>query len=276
MRQPVRSDAQMKRRPSFRKTCVGLVSTQPVGHSSRRMTRHAPVVGSAAANSMDVLPAVRPREQQLLAVRRPRHAVDVVADHVVVEGLAAAHVDLDAGLRRDVVHEEIDDRVGLAGLRIGLDVDRAVELGLIHLQEVVGHLASRRSGSRRASRPSGDHHIAVVCASSSPYTQLAVPYLIRSFSLPSVVTGDFVRARGVADEEVAVLVERLQRLVGRLDRGHLPAARRRRRPESRAAAGSRRRGAPRPAVRWSASSRCRSGRSCRPSGTRTPCRRPSR
>jgi hypothetical protein len=37
-------------------------------------------------------------------------------------------------------------------------------------------------------RLSGDHHIAVVWFSSSPYTQLAVPYLTRFSLLPSVVT----------------------------------------------------------------------------------------
>jgi hypothetical protein len=36
-------------------------------------------------------------------------------------------------------------------------------------------------------RPSGDHHIAVRWLSSSPYTQLAVPYLMRPAALPSVV-----------------------------------------------------------------------------------------
>ena len=41
----------MKRRPSLRNTCVGLVSTQPVGHSSRTIVRHAPVSGFAAVNS---------------------------------------------------------------------------------------------------------------------------------------------------------------------------------------------------------------------------------
>ena len=52
---------------------------------------------------------------------------------------------------------------------------------------------------------SGDHHMAVVCESSSPYTQLAVPYLMRSLSLPSVVS-----ARSFAPD--ASLSQRLRSL----------------------------------------------------------------
>ena len=67
--------------------------------------------------------------------------VDVVADDGVVEGFAVPRVDLDRGLGGDVVDEKIGDRVGLAGLGIGLDVGLGIELGLVHLQDVVGDLA---------------------------------------------------------------------------------------------------------------------------------------
>ena len=41
----------MKRLLSLSQGIGGEFSTQPVGHSSRMMTRHLPVAGSAAANS---------------------------------------------------------------------------------------------------------------------------------------------------------------------------------------------------------------------------------
>ena len=57
------------------------------------MTRHLPVSGLAAVELHHVLAAIRAVEQQLASVRRPRDVVDVVADDVVVERLAVAHVD---------------------------------------------------------------------------------------------------------------------------------------------------------------------------------------
>jgi hypothetical protein len=54
-----------------------------------------------------------------------------VPDHVVVERLAIADVELGGLLRSQVVDQQIDDRIGDARLGIGLGVDGALELGLI-------------------------------------------------------------------------------------------------------------------------------------------------
>ena len=89
----------------------------------------------------DVLAAVGAVEQQFPAVGAPVHVIGVVADDVVGERLAVAHVDLCRLLRGDVVDQEIDDRVRRAGLRIGLGVHGALQLGLIELQVVVGNAA---------------------------------------------------------------------------------------------------------------------------------------
>ena len=128
-----------------------MFSTQPVGHSSRTITRHAPVARVGRGELHDVLPAVRAVEQQFLAVRRPGDAVDVVPDDVVVERLAVADVDLDGRLRGDVVDEQIDDRIGLAGLRVGLGVDACCRASSGPSAGSSRAPASRRSGSRRSS-----------------------------------------------------------------------------------------------------------------------------
>ena len=124
-------------------------------------------LGAAGRELEDVLPAVGAVEEKLLAVGRPGDVVDVVADDGVVERLAVAHVDPRRLLRDHVVDEEIDDRIGLARLRIRLDVERVLDLRLVHLQEEVGDrlLVEPVVGELLLS---GDHHIAVRCASSSP------------------------------------------------------------------------------------------------------------
>jgi hypothetical protein len=86
----------------------------------------------------DVLPAVGPVEEQLAAVGRPAHAIRVVADHIVVERLAAANVEPGGPLRRHVVDQQVHHRIGDAGLGIRLGIDGALQLGLIELQVIVG------------------------------------------------------------------------------------------------------------------------------------------
>ena len=123
----------------------------------------------------------------LAAVRRPADVVDVVPDHVVGERLAVADVDLRRLLARHVVDEQVTTGLRRAGLRVRLDVQLAVPAWSGPAAGNSPAPASRRSGRRRASSPSGDHHMAVFWSSSSPYTQLAVPNFMRSAALPSVV-----------------------------------------------------------------------------------------
>ena len=89
----------------------------------------------------NALAAVGPIEQELLSVRRPCDPVHVMTDDVVGERHAGAHIDRRGLLRGEVVHEQIDDRIVDAGLRVRFDVDRALELHLFHRQVVIRHLA---------------------------------------------------------------------------------------------------------------------------------------
>ena len=69
------------------------------GHRVRRRDLH------------DVLAPVRAEKQQLASIRRPRHAVDVVADDRVVERFSPADVHALRLLRRHVVDVQIDERI---------------------------------------------------------------------------------------------------------------------------------------------------------------------
>ena len=89
----------------------------------------------------DLLPAVRAVHRQLGAVGRPADVVDVVADDVVGERLAVAHVDRRGPLRGQVVQQHFRHRIVRAGFRIGLDVDLPGDLRLVHLDVVVLDLA---------------------------------------------------------------------------------------------------------------------------------------
>ena len=126
-------------------------------------------------------------ERQLSSVGRPVDAIHVVADDVVLERLAVAHVDARRLLRVDVVHEQIDDRIRDARLRVRLDVERILDLRQTRSRDRNPGPCSRRSDSTRASCRRATTTSPCAAPSSSPYTQLAVPYLMRLFSLPSVV-----------------------------------------------------------------------------------------
>ena len=90
----------------------GALTTQLGSHSSWMMTRHLPVSGSAATNSMNVLPAIGAVEEQLFAVGRPGHLVDVMADHGVLKRLAVADVDGHCRFGLHVINEKIGDGIG--------------------------------------------------------------------------------------------------------------------------------------------------------------------
>ena len=171
----------------------------------------------------DVLAAVGPVEVQLLAVGRPGHVVDVVADDGVVEGFAVPRFDLDRGLGGDVIDEEIGDRVGLAGLRIGLDVGLGIELGLVHLQDVIGDLALVEPvvGQLLAvRRPPHGVALGQLLAVDPAGRTVLDAVLDAAFS----GDGDLVLAVGVAQPDVAVAIEGLELLVGGDGLGELPAA----------------------------------------------------
>ena len=146
-----------------------------------------PGLGIRRREFEDVLLSIGPVEEQLRPVRRPRDAIDVVADDVVVEGPAVSNVHFCAFLRRDVVHEQVDDGIRRARLRIRLDVVLALNLRLIDLEVVVGYLLFVEPVVGDPAAVGGPPH-------GRPLTELFTvdparrPYLIRSLSLPSVVT----------------------------------------------------------------------------------------
>ena len=171
----------------------------------------------------DVLAAIGAVEQQLAAVGRPRHAVDVVADDGVVERLAVAHVDLRALLRGDVVDPEVDDRVGGAGLRIRLDVVRALNLGLIELQVVVEDLllveavvGDLAAVGRPPDRARLSELLAVHPARRAVLDAVLVVAVGRDGRL--VGAGDF------AHPQVAIAIEGFELAVGRIGRRGLTSA----------------------------------------------------
>ena len=88
----------------------------------------------------DVLPPVGAMEQQF-AIARPRDIIDVVTNYGIIERLPVAHVDAYCFLRRQVVDENVHDGIGRARLGVRLDVRRADDLRLIHLQVKIWHLA---------------------------------------------------------------------------------------------------------------------------------------
>ncbi len=138
-------------------------------------------------------------------------------------GLPSAHVDLRALLRGDVVHEQIDDRIGGAGLRVGLDVVRALDLGLVELQVVVDDLLLVEAVVGDLAAVGRPPH-------GARLRQLLAVHPARGAVLDAVLVvavgrdRRLVRAGGVAHPEVAIAIERLQLAVGRVGRRGLPAA----------------------------------------------------
>ena len=170
-----------------------------------------------------VLAAVRAIEEQLTPVRRPRNAIDVVPDDVVVEGLAAANVDPRALLRGDVVDEEIDDWVGRAGLGVGLDVVGALNLGLIELKVVVDDLFFVEAVVRdlaAVGRPPDGARLAELFAVDPARRTVLDAILVVAVSRDRRLVGPI----GVAHPQIAIAIERFQLAVGGVGRGGLPAA----------------------------------------------------
>jgi len=136
-----------------------------------------------------------------------------VADGGVVERLAVAYIDLHGLLGAHVVDEEIDHGIRLAGFRIRLDVERVLDLRLVHLQVIVRHLLLVESvigDSRAVGRPP---HRGALC-------QLFAVHPARGPVLDAVLFAavggerNGVAAVGRTQPHVAILVERFQRLVG--------------------------------------------------------------
>ena len=220
----------------------------------------------------DVLAAVGAVEQQFPAVGAPVHVIGVVADDVVGERLAVAHVDLCRLLRGDVVDQEIDDRVRRAGLRVGLGVHGALQLGLIELQVVVGNAALVEAIERHLAAvgrpPDGGDLIELFAV--DPARGAVLDALVGA-----AVAGDGGLGLGgeIHQIDVAVLVVVLgpQRAVRRIGGGVLASALRRAlSAPAPAAAGRRRR--PRRAASPAAPRR-RSGSACRRRCTRSSCHR---
>ena len=180
-------------------------------------------LGVGGGELQDVLAAIGPVEEQLAAVGRPRHAVDVVADDGVVERLAAADVNPGALLRGDVVDPEVDDGVGGTGLRVRLDVVRALNLGLIELQVVVENLFLVEAvvGDLPAvGRPPDRARLSELLAVHPARRAVLDPVLVVAISRDAglVGAGDF------AHPQVAVAIESLELAVGRVRRRRLASA----------------------------------------------------
>ena len=169
----------------------------------------------------NVLPPVGAVEEQLGPVRRPRHAVDIVPDHGVVERLAAAHVDPGALLRRNVVDEQLDDRIRSARLGIGLDVILALNLRLVHLEVVVRDLFLVESVVGHPTVVGGPPHggaLAELFAVDPARRSVLDPV-----GLAAVGRDRDLAAVAVAQPQIAVAIERLALAVGRIGRIELPA-----------------------------------------------------
>ena len=79
------------------------------------MTRQAVVVGEQAAQSMVFCRRLARRRRNSEPSGDQATAADVMADDMVVERLAVAHVDLRRLPAGDVVDEEVRDRLAVPG-----------------------------------------------------------------------------------------------------------------------------------------------------------------
>ena len=178
-------------------------------------------VGRAGGDQLhDVLPAVRAIEQQRVAVRRPLHAIHVVPRHVGFERPAATRVDprrLPAG---HIVNVEIHHRVRRARLRVRLGVERVVDLGLVEGHVVVGDRALVEAvvGELRAVRrpPHGRRLIQFLAVHPARRAVFDAP-------LHTAVRCDCALAGGVAQPQIAILVDRGEPAVRRGRHGVLAA-----------------------------------------------------
>lgn len=97
--------------------------------------------GIAGCQFQNVLPPIGAMQNQFFAVGRPRNVVNVMADHIVIEGHAVAHIGLRGLLRFQIVDQDVANGVGGTGFRIRFGVDLILNGSLIQLQEIVLDLA---------------------------------------------------------------------------------------------------------------------------------------
>ena len=97
-------------------------------------------LGIAICKFDDLLPAIRPLDQQAAAaVRSPLDAVNIVADDGVIKRFAISCIDERRFIAREVVDQDVRDWIRRAGLRIRFDVDRVLHGRLVHLHEEILH-----------------------------------------------------------------------------------------------------------------------------------------
>ncbi|HXG57306.1 MAG TPA: hypothetical protein VNJ03_18140 [Vicinamibacterales bacterium] len=146
-----------------------------------------------------------------------------MADGGVGERLASAHIDLGGLPGGQVVHEEVNDRVVDAGLRIRLDIDTALELRVIELEKIWRHgflvetvegelAAVGRPPHRRALR-----ELLAIHPAAGTVLRLVLVVAVRRH-------GDLDAAGRAGEVDIAVAVERVELLVRGFGRLELPPA----------------------------------------------------
>ena len=84
-----------------------------------------------------LLEPVSAADQDFGSLLRPLRSPRIMANHLVSEGCAIAHIHHGRLSGGDVVHQQVGDRVRFAGMRVGLHQHGRQRLRLVELQEVI-------------------------------------------------------------------------------------------------------------------------------------------